>query len=263
MKYRLRYFSLIHLKSIMSSSTKIKNVALNITYVNTNKLPTTLEKVCFVCINTYVGTNMSLGDGPMNDGYNIAKCLKRYGYTVYYLLNPKKSNFLAKLEFFFKNVKSELVVYYTGHGTSVRDTNGDEADGYDEAMVFVDGNIIDDTLVETLIEHKNTTNKCVLMSDCCHSGTIWDIQGGDIKGRKLPDDVMSISAASDKQTAKQTVVERLEQGMFTYNIMKILKAEPNLSATECKTKLTSVLRKYGQTVTLGATTASMLTDPLF
>ena len=247
----------------MSSSKKIKNVALDITYINTNKLPTNLEKVGFVCINTYVGTNMSLGDGPMNDGYNISKCLKRYGYTIYYLLNPKKSNFLAKLDFFFSTVKSELVIYYTGHGTQVKDTNGDEEDGFDEALVFVDGNVIDDTLVETLIKQKNSTNKCVLISDCCHSGTIWDLQGGDIRGRKLPDGVMSMSAASDRQTAKQTVVERLDQGMFTYNLMKILKSEPDLSANECKKKLATSLRTYGQTVTLGSTTNSLLNDPLF
>ena len=89
------------------------------------------------------------------------------------------------------------------------------------------------------------------------------MQGGDIRGRKLPDGVMSMSAASDRQTAKQTVVERLDQGMFTYNLMKILKSEPDLSANECKKKLATSLRTYGQTVTLGSTTNSLLNDPLF
>ena len=247
----------------MTSARKIKNVGLDITRVETKRIPSALEKVAFVCINTYVGTRMSLGDGPMNDGYNISKCLKRYGYTVYYLLNPKRANFMGKLEFFLKNVKNELVVYYVGHGTSVKDTDGDEDDGYDEAMVFVDGLVIDDELVASLCKNKNESNKCVLMSDCCHSGTIWDIQAGSVGGRKLPANTMSISAANDKQTAKQTVAERLEQGMFTYNLMKILKKEPNLSANECKAKLTTVLKKYQQTVTLGATTESMLTNPLF
>lgn len=159
--------------------------------------------------------------------------------------------------------QKELAVYYVGHGTSVVDVHGDEDDGYDEAMVFADGNVLDDTLVDSLIDHKNNSNKVILISDCCHSGSIWDIQGGNVNGRKLPSGLISVSAANDKQTAKQTYAERLEQGMFTYNLMKTLKADPDMNAMECKKRLTNVLRRYAQTVTVATTSKELLTLPLF
>jgi hypothetical protein len=39
-----------------------------------------------------------------------------------------------------------LIVWYSGHGTYVKDRSGDEADGYDEALCLYDGNLVDDDL---------------------------------------------------------------------------------------------------------------------
>jgi len=39
-----------------------------------------------------------------------------------------------------------LIVWYSGHGTYVKDRGGDEADGYDEAICLYDGNLVDDDL---------------------------------------------------------------------------------------------------------------------
>ncbi|EAY08786.1 Clan CD, family C14, metacaspase-like cysteine peptidase [Trichomonas vaginalis G3] len=247
----------------MSAKTNIKKYGTDITNVPVSKLPKNLNRVGFVVINCYIGTRYSLGDGPMNDGYNMAKCLKRYGYQVYYLLDSKRQAFLDKFDFFLRNATGELAFFYVGHGTNVADANGDEDDGQDEALVFVDGNIVDDDLLASLEANKNPDNKLILISDCCHSGTVWDLQSKNINGRKIPAGVVSVSAANDKQTAKQTVADRVEQGMFTYNLMKALKTEPNMSALECKKRLATALRRYAQTVTIASTTPELLNEPLF
>ena len=65
------------------------------------------------------------------------------------------------------------------HGVSVPDKNGDEADGFDEALVPVDykkaGVILDDTLLEKLVcpLPKGAIMTCFI--DCCHSGTMLDL----------------------------------------------------------------------------------------
>ncbi|EAY09442.1 hypothetical protein TVAG_126030 [Trichomonas vaginalis G3] len=247
----------------MSAKKNIKKYATEITNIPTSRIPTNLKRVGFVCINCYLGTRYSLGDGPLNDGYNMTKCLKRYGFQVFYTFDIKSKGFLDLLEFFLKNVSVELVVYYVGHGTNVTDTSGDEADRSDEALVFVDRNIVDDELEGVVSASKNPDSKVVFVSDCCHSGSIWDIQSGNVNGRKLQDRIMSVSAANDKQTAKQTVADRVEQGMFTYNLMKTLKADPDMTATECKKRLATALRRYAQTVTIASTTPELLNEPLF
>lgn len=247
----------------MSSARKIKNVGLDITNVPTTRLPASFDNVAYVCINTYVGTRMSLGEGPMNDGYNISKCLKTLGFVVYYIVNPKKKNYLDKLAYFFKNTKGHLSIFYAGHGTYEKDYDGDEADGNDEALVFVDGNVIDDTLAKSLSDNKNPSSKITFITDCCHSGSIWDLQSKVMKDRPIPVNCVSISAASDKQTSKQTVVERMEQGMFSYHFRKAVLANKTITPTALKTTMAANLRKYGQTVTIAATSPDGLTTPIF
>ena len=247
----------------MSSKKKIKNVGLDITKVPCSRLPASFDNAAYVCINTYEGTNISLGDGPMNDGYNISKTLKTLGFVVYYIVNPKKANYLEKLAYFFKNTKGHLSVFYAGHGTYERDRDGDEQDGDDEALVFVDGNVIDDILADSLSDNKNPESKITFITDCCHSGSIWDLQSKKMKDRPLPNKVVSISAASDKQTSKQTVVERMEQGMFSYHFRKTVMANKTITPAALKTTMAKSLRTYGQTVTIATTSDGYLNEPIF
>ena len=71
-------------------------------------------------------------------------------------------------------------VHYSGHGTSVRDTSGDEGDGRDECLVPVDfqtaGFLVDDDLVGILGRFQRPTTKVVCVMDSCHSGTVCDLK---------------------------------------------------------------------------------------
>lgn len=85
----------------------------------------------------------------------------------------------------YKNVVAEseegdaIFLHYSGHGTKLRDDNGDEADGYDEALVPRDyqhyGMIRDDDLYQILIKDLADGVHMVSLMDCCHSGTILDL----------------------------------------------------------------------------------------
>jgi hypothetical protein len=102
--------------------------------------------------------------------------------------------------------------YYTGHGISVTDFNGDEEDEKDEAYVFDDAFIIDDQLLTHLKQYKTSGSfKVVLLSDCCHSDCIWDLK----EDSSLPQNLISISTAKDTNTSKQTFVDSKDQGIFT------------------------------------------------
>ena len=155
------------------------------------------------------------------------------------------------------------MIYYVGHSTYVKDKNGDESDGHDEAMVFSDGNVIDDTLIKTVIEYKNGTSKAGLVSVCCHSGSIWDIQSGLYFTSRLPANIMSISAGTDKQTSKHVYINNIEQGIFTYNMSKILKDEPNRTPLQLKIRLAKPIRLYEQTMVIAMTSEDMLRNPIF
>lgn len=96
---------------------------------------------------------------------------------------PTKANILEA----FKRVAdrarggdvSRVVVYYAGHGTQATDSNGDEADRRDECMVPADyldaGFITDDELASALLAALPASVTCTLISDCCNSGTMYDM----------------------------------------------------------------------------------------
>lgn len=86
---------------------------------------------------------------------------------------PTAANILAA----FKKLAAEAkagdacFLHYSGHGCSIRDDDGDEADGMDEALCPVDyqksGVIRDDDVLEKLIAPlpKGVTLTCIM--DCC------------------------------------------------------------------------------------------------
>ncbi|MCX7743982.1 MAG: caspase family protein [Flavobacteriales bacterium] len=82
--------------------------------------------------------------------------------------------------------KDIVVIHYSGHGQQVQDLNGDEADGYDEALVCYDAPLhapdnydfsrhyTDDKLGEKLYEIRQRLGKdghLLVFLDACHSGS--------------------------------------------------------------------------------------------
>jgi len=73
---------------------------------------------------------------------------------------------------------SEIWFHYSGHGTYIKDTNGDETDGRDECIVPIDydksGFIVDDTIF-SIIKNINKACLAILLFDSCFSGSVCDL----------------------------------------------------------------------------------------
>lgn len=80
--------------------------------------------------------HLRLGVGPINDAITVAANHRCMSYRVYSLHNPPHKKFLKLLRVFLQRCESYLTVFCTGQ---VKDASGDEADGYDEVVVFDDG----------------------------------------------------------------------------------------------------------------------------
>ncbi len=63
------------------------------------------------------------------------------------------------------------VLTYAGHGGSVGDVSGDDADGRDETWCLCDGHLFDDELYVLWCGFRRGVN-ILVVSDSCHSGTI-------------------------------------------------------------------------------------------
>lgn len=69
--------------------------------------------------------------------------------------------------------------HYSGHGSRVRDCDGDELDGYDESLVPVDyqteGKILDDEINATIVRPLPRGATLHAIIDTCFSGTFLDL----------------------------------------------------------------------------------------
>jgi hypothetical protein len=90
---------------------------------------------------------------------------------------PTKQNMMKALtDIVAESSKCEEIwIHYSGHGSQVRDRDGNEADGMDEVVVPVDyttaGFIVDDDIFNII---KNICRAMILFE--CHSGTVCDLQ---------------------------------------------------------------------------------------
>jgi len=78
--------------------------------------------------------------------------------------------------------KDLILVYFSGHGASIPDVDGDEADGYDEVLVPVDAqtDMFENIIASTIISDDDLgnmfssckTEKGIFIIDACHSGGV-------------------------------------------------------------------------------------------
>lgn len=167
--------------------------------------------LALIFCNSYEGTHYSLGDCAINDGILSYDWFNNLGYNTFCfhdILSMEAVNILNKA---VNSGCKRLAVYFIGHGVNSFDNNGDEEDGKDEFFVFKDRYMRDDDMRKILNSNKDL-KELVLMSDCCHSGTIFDVEERFYPGKN----VISICAACDHQTAKQDWIERKGNGVFSY-----------------------------------------------
>lgn len=130
-------------------------------------------------INDYPGTNQDLR-GCVNDAKDWQQALGQRGFGDQALLlnqQATKANIVAALEKIVGATGSEdlAIITYSGHGTWIPDTNGDEPDGRDEAWCAHDagkGNLVTDDELYDIVAERERGARIVLLSDSCHSGSV-------------------------------------------------------------------------------------------
>ena len=147
------------------------------------------KKALLIGIN-YYDTPAAALKGCVNDVVNMRNMLiDAYGYdsenikvlrddAVDAVFKPTASNIVNSLASIIAQSASlkEIWIHYSGHGSQIRDTNGDEADSLDEVIVPSDytrvGFITDDMIFDIIKQSKCPT---IIIFDSCNSGTMCDL----------------------------------------------------------------------------------------
>jgi hypothetical protein len=194
-------------------------------------IPKGLVKALLIGINYLPFPELKLY-GCINDVTNIRSVLQRFYpnckdvriLTDQTAMKPTKQNILSSIQWLVKDLKPGQSVYlhYSGHGTRVMDTNGDERSGADSCICPYDGSqfqiITDDELRSFLVNKIPQGSKCFTVLDCCNSGTALDLRytwksigpgklsfDQDNSYQKTAGNVIFLSGCRDDQYAMDTV----------------------------------------------------------
>ncbi|KAL5210748.1 hypothetical protein ABZP36_006371 [Zizania latifolia] len=185
---------------------------------------------------------------------------------------PTKENLRLAMRWLVEGCRSgdSLVLHFSGHGVQKLDNDGDEVDGYDEALCPVDfeerGVILDDEINETIVQPLGPGVKLHAIVDTCHSGTILDLpflcrisrtgywqwehhnRRPDMTKGTSGGLAISISGCGDSQTASDTTAftaTEASTGAMTYSFIKAVLSEPGTTYGRLLSAMRATIRDNG------------------
>jgi metacaspase-1 len=240
--------------------------------------PTKVRKraLC-IAINNYPGTANDLR-GCINDAILWENLLKdKYHFeSVSRLFDreaTRKNVKKAMKDIVNSSVAGDvLAITFSGHGTSIIDKDGDEANGRDEALCLYDGLMIDDEIREIMdvIPHGI---RVTIVVDSCFSGTITRLEEEDssqwIEPRYMPPSDSSIvtdlmmakrkkeifrsskqeedmnevliTGCSDSEQSYDAFLGGNHYGAMSFYANQILNKDPNITYIDFHKKLRKIL----------------------
>lgn len=176
--------------------------------------------------NNYPNTPYELA-GCVNDVLNMQGQLRSFfpsckDYRV--LTEASRQAILDGFAWLTTGLKpgENVMFHYSGHGGLVRDSNGDEISGYDSCIYPINKGqleyIVDDEIRSLLAAKIPAGCKCLVILDCCHSGSAVDLRymyqtpsaasityTESTRYAKTSGQVVFLSGCRDDQTAADTV----------------------------------------------------------
>lgn len=155
-----------------------------------------MGKAVCIGINKYPDPSNWL-NGCVNDAKDWAAFLAKRGFSVLPVMldrDATKRNMIEGMRTVVQSLKAGEtgVITYSGHGTWMPDLDGDEPDKRDEALCPWDmgeTNILLDDEIHAILMDRVAGSRVVLVTDSCHSATVFRIVGRPglgLKARYIP-----------------------------------------------------------------------------
>jgi len=194
--------------------------------------PTQRKVALIIAISDYSAAPGWRNLSSMNDVKYVKDALMKVGFAandIDTLINKDatKAGMIKALDDLYNKVHEGDIVYFqfSGHGQQIQDDNGDELDGYDEALIPYDASAMfdpvtykgqnhfrDDLLGEKLNKIRKkigTSGSLVVLVDACHSGTATR-DAGIKRGMEKP----FLTDPSYKPNIKIDLNKQPEQGLL-------------------------------------------------
>ena len=252
------------------------------------------KKALIVGIDRYPAPNTL--HGCVNDATAWKSYLRLKGFTVTSVTNTSAtaSNIKAALTALCTGTAKgdSRVFVYSGHGTQIKDLNGDEADGYDECIVpvnftYTGRNLISDDDIRSKLDLLTYGVSMDVFLDSCHSGTATrEIGYTGIKSIRLEEAVRRPNrmgamhkllvvdptmketlwaGCASTQTSAEVVLGGMPRGAFSYVALQVFQAHPTYTRKQLDLEIAKQFLALGftdQTPQLECSTTEA-NEPLF
>lgn len=181
----------------------------------------------------------------------LMPALKKQGFSITTLLDEQATfdNIISQITLFTSKTKKGDIVYlhFSTHGQPVEDTNGDEKDGWDEAIVPIDAfkiykkgmykgqkHLTDDILnkhIKKFREKIGPTGFLYVVIDACHAGTSSRANDETIRGTHVG---FTYNNKVFKPSINKKSHYRIEPSAKQANVLFIEACRPDQVNTEIK-----------------------------
>ena len=269
------------MSSSLSASRRPRRTAL-LVGINYNNNPSAALNGCYNDI-VNVGQYLRLNLGYATDAITLLTDGNRNAVGTASALPPTRQNIIAGMAALVAGMVAgdEAVFHFSGHGTLVRDTNGDEITGLDSCLCPIDYNapasagggiITDDELRALLVNKVPRGARLYVILDCCHNGTgcdvrykyedfsillfptsgtpVWRTQQkafANSKHTNTAGEVFMISGSRDEQTSADAYINNAFAGALTYAVFAILRSNQATIRTYSWSSLLRDLRHFMRT----------------
>jgi len=276
------FASIMFFKNIKKKKDDEEDNEVKIKPDNSARRP--IKKALLVGINKYkpeLGADLH---GCVNDVETMHSILtNKYGFkpeNIRTIIDERatRQGILDRLKWLLDGAKAgdELIFHYSGHGSQVRDRNGDELeDQLDEILCPHDldwDNPLTDDILANLFKQLPAGVYLTMICDACHSGTMSKninpmkqvrniVPPFDIKSRSkgviLPKNKMGkknsgnqnhvlMSGCRDNQTSADAYIDGKHQGAFTWSLATAIRENPDITWIELSKKSVELLNSYSQ-----------------
>jgi len=233
------------------------------------------KRALLVGINKYKPELNADLRGCVNDVENMRGLLiTKFGFepeNIRVLIDDRATRqaIIKRLQWIIKKSRKgdELVFHYSGHGSQVRDRNGDELkDGLDEILCPHDldwNNPLTDDILARLFKKLRKGAYLTMICDSCHSGTMtrsvrignphgeadrFILPPFDIRARSMGVDLPKHNIGRKQRIGRIERIERVDVGQRTWALTSVIRDNPSFTWRQAHAGAAKLLelRRYTQ-----------------
>jgi hypothetical protein len=202
------------------------------------RVPRTIVRVCYICINTNRAFRLGIGTAPILRAIKVAQLFKSFGYDVFFMANPHCCAFREYISLFLQRTTEHLFFVYIGQG----------GEPGPESLIFDDEPMEDAEVGQIFAGNRSNTVKLTVMADFCVEGAIF--QNLELFGTKT---VVISCAGTDSQ---------MEEGaeVFIEHFVRELTNRNELTNQQLFDALRIVIKRHGLTLSVDADPKPLIKD---